>query len=275
MFYVSPLSYEAEKRRPADMDPSAIVSPGLSACITLRFAPTTLNDQTEQLALCTEFGNYTIPVQARRVQPLLDFEQPVNCGCILAGRSTMKLLRITNRGGEGSFRLVPKLSQGEGEQEDTDLEYHYEQGDEAEASDVVTFVSPTFRVAPAAFFLDAHQSIDLKVYFDASDVAQHKYSMFIEGDNGELTPLTLVALTEAVRLELLGWPTLPAPLPAPMQLPPHSPWMLMPWQLNWLQPGTQAGCSSSQDIVISNGGFLPMTLSWHFVELPKTLLSEK
>jgi len=282
MFSVTPLQYEAEKRRPVDVDPSAIVAPGLSASVVVRFAPTTLNDQTEQLVLSTEFGDYAIPVQARRVQPLLDFEQPVNCGCILAGNSTTKLLRITNRGGEGSFRLVAKTQGDENNEKEADLddedelEYHYEQGDESEASDIITFVSPSFRVAPAAFFLDAHQSIDLKVYFDASEVKQHTYSMFIEADNGELTPLTLVAITEAVRLELLGWPTLPAPLPPPREEPrSHSPWMLMPWQLNWLQPGTQAGCSSSQEIVISNGGFLPMTVSWHFVELPKTLLSEK
>ncbi|CAE8724279.1 unnamed protein product [Polarella glacialis] len=241
-------------------EPCAVVAPGMAAYLTVRFAPSTLNDETDALTIATEFGDYSVPVLARRVQPKLEFQEPVNCGCILAGNTTTEAVRISNQGGEGSFRLI-LVEEG--------MAFHYE----TLANGDTTMACGPFRITPASFYLEAGQSATIQVHFSASEVGRHHCRLFLECDNGTKTPLTLVSIADAVRLELAKWPTLSDPV-GPRQLEKDSsPWNLIPWQLNWLTPGTQVGFGESQTIELANGGYLPIKVEWCLAQPPKGLLS--
>jgi hypothetical protein len=239
---------------------SAVVAPGMAAHLTVSFAPSTLNDQTDAILVRTEFGDYELPVLARRVQPKVEYQDPFDCGCILAGNTISKAIQLSNSGGEGSFRLIT----AEGV-----TEFHYETVSTGET----TLVCGPFRVSPASFYMEAHQSIEMMVHFSASEVAKYSCPLFIECDNGETLPLKLVAIADAIRLELVGWPTLPSALGPRAVDPGTSPWSLVPWQLNWLSPGTQVGQEQSQAIKVANGGYLPMKVEWRLAQPPRTLLS--
>ena len=122
----------------------------------------------------------------------------------------------------------------------------------------------SFSVSPASFYMDANSSIELCVKFNADKVGHHRCPIYVEGDNGERTLMTLVAVCDAIRLELARWPTLKddlKPLPCEDGV---SPWQLIPWRLDWLRPGTQVGHISQQTIEIANGGFMPMRVDWQW-----------
>jgi hypothetical protein len=261
VFSTTVLKYEGDAKRPVGAEPSSVVAPGMAAFLTVRFAPTSLNDQDEALTVATEMGDYPLPVMARRVQPQLDFEEPVNCGCILAGQTTSVVVPLTNRGGEGSFRFIT----------DGDAQVaRYDTDDEGGT----TFVCGSFSIKPAQFYLEADKSVDITVHFSAPQVGQHTQPVLVEGDNGERTQVTLIAITDALRLEMLRWPTLPstvAPVAAPAGI---SPWSLVPWQLRWLNPGVQVGCKESQEVTIANGGYLPITVHWKMAKPPKAYLTK-
>ena len=91
--------------------------------------------------------------------------------------------------------------------------------------------------------------------FDADKVGHHWCPLFVEGDNGERTPLRLVAVCDAIRLELASWPRLPELKPLACE-EGVSPWQLIPWRLDW---ATQVGHKGMQSIEIANGGYMPGT----------------
>mmetsp|Transcript_89791 Transcript_89791/g.159654 ORF Transcript_89791/g.159654 Transcript_89791/m.159654 type:complete len:2242 (-) Transcript_89791:140-6865(-) len=265
-FSISKLRYDKEvnSQRPQLVgydDLAAVVAPGMAAHLTVHFAPSTLNDQQEVLTVCTELGDFELPLLSRRVQPKLEFAEPVNCGCMLAGNTMTEDVKIKNLGGEGSFRLVVT--------EDTTTDFHYE----TKANGETTLVCGEFRVTPASFYLEAKSSISIEVFFGASEVGQHRCPLYVECDNGEKIPLTLVAIADAVRLELAKWPTLRTPVVPRPPDPGSSVWNLLPWQLNWLSPGTQVGHQGSQYLEIANGGYLPMKVSWNVARPPRQMLS--
>lgn len=242
-FWTSPVVYANGE--------DAMLAPGIAAHLVVHFSPDTLNNQTEDIWVCTEIGKFPLPVLARRVQPQLDFENPVDCGCVLSGQQSVRQLRLTNGGGEGSFRLVPAS------------EEHWYETEKGETS----FVTRNFKVTPTAFYLETKESINLTVRFTAAEVRTHHYPLRVECDNGEFTPMTLTALSDGIRLELLQ----PQP---PTHRDASSPWFLVPWQLNWLQPGVQVGDQVAQKVVISNGGYLPVRVQWNLVQPEGPILSK-
>eukprot|EP00930_Biecheleria_cincta_P031240 TRINITY_DN21698_c0_g1_i1.p1 TRINITY_DN21698_c0_g1~~TRINITY_DN21698_c0_g1_i1.p1 ORF type:complete len:2245 (+),score=433.56 TRINITY_DN21698_c0_g1_i1:107-6841(+) len=264
-FSIGQLEYDKKlnSARPelAGNDPlAAVVAPGMAAHLYVQFAPSTLNDENERLTIATEVGDWELPLLSRRVQPKLDFQDPLNCGCMLAGNTITESVRIKNIGGEGAFRLVVS--------DDSPEKYTYETngGD-------TTLICGQFRITPASFYMDANSATNIQVDFSASEVGRHQCPLHVECDNGERTPLTLVAIADAVRLELSRWPTQAEHL-QPLALDPGSSvWSLVPWQLNWTLPGTQVGHSGMQSIEIANGGYLPMKVEWVLARPPRQLLS--
>eukprot|EP00929_Paragymnodinium_shiwhaense_P071991 TRINITY_DN36554_c0_g1_i1.p1 TRINITY_DN36554_c0_g1~~TRINITY_DN36554_c0_g1_i1.p1 ORF type:complete len:2313 (+),score=513.22 TRINITY_DN36554_c0_g1_i1:110-7048(+) len=259
-FSITPLSFESNTT--GRVEPFTVIAPGMAAFFTVRFAPSSLNDETESLTLGTEAGDYDLPVLARRVQPVLEFEEPVDCGQILAGEKVTLSTTITNTGGEGSFRLIGRKADMGG------VSCHYET-----SPDSSTLVFGAFRITPATFYLERDQSLNLEITFGAEEVGHLRCPLLIEGDNGQTSPLTLLAVSDAVRLELVGWPTLRRPLTPSLQAG-VAPLSLLPWQLNWLKPGCQVGLSSSQVVTISNGSYLPVKAEWRLVAPPRPLLSQ-
>lgn len=261
-FSVDALRYDGEASAAGS---GAIIAPGMAAKLTVRFKPSSLNDVTEELLVGTEAGDFPLPLLARRLQPRLEFEQPADCGCILAGDSSLRSLRLTNHGGDGSFRLIP----GEGE---VDLSsFQYETLPDGETT---CLTSDAFSIKPASFFLEAGRSIDLSVNFKAGEVGDQSCPLLVECDNGAKTPLTLVGLADAVRLELARWPGRDALLEPQRVEEGISPWSHVPWQLNWLNPGAQVGHDPvPQTIVISNGGYMPITVQWRLAKPSAPLLS--
>lgn len=258
-------------------DKPAVIAPGMSAFVTVRFAPAALNDEDESLVIGTELGDYLLPLKASRIKPILAvFEDPVHCGCVLAGDVTKKEIRVSNNGGEGSFRLI-FASEGAIEHHahhahhsgEAVVESYYETDQDGSTA----LVSGAFRVSPAAFYLESGHSVDLKVTFNAPEVGRHRCPVFIEWDNGQKTALNLEAITDAIRVELRRWPSIPEPL-GPQRAPEGcSPWSLMPWQLNWLSPGLQVGRTASQSLTLSNGGYLPQEVAWRIAQPSKAFLS--
>mmetsp|Transcript_93932 Transcript_93932/g.146754 ORF Transcript_93932/g.146754 Transcript_93932/m.146754 type:complete len:454 (-) Transcript_93932:16-1377(-) len=221
VFSHTPLRYDGEN----GITPSSVIAPGMAARFAVRFAPSQLNDQTDQLTIRTELGDFVLPVLARRIQPQLDFEEPVNIGNILAGQHASKTMTITNHGGEGSFRIVPSKEPVSEEE----AEHYYETDNN---TGLIAFRSPNFHIEPAAFYLEVQQTIEITIKFSATSTGQFRYPVLIEGDNGDKVPLTMIAISDAVRLEVLRWPTVPG-LVAPRRTDSHeSPWSLVPWQLN-------------------------------------------
>eukprot|EP00440_Ansanella_granifera_P030441 gb/GFBE01033071.1/.p1 GENE.gb/GFBE01033071.1/~~gb/GFBE01033071.1/.p1 ORF type:complete len:2256 (+),score=522.78 gb/GFBE01033071.1/:1-6768(+) len=266
-FSISQLRFDKEvnSQRPdlVGNDPlAAVVAPGMAAHLTVHFAPSTLNDENQVLKVLTELGDFELPLLARRVQPKIEVQDPVNCGCMLAGEEMTEAVRIRNVGGEGSFRLVVS-------EDEPPEEFHYESRPNTET----TLVAGPYRLTPACFYLEANSHIDISVHFSAREVGKHRCPLFVECDNGERIPLTLVAVSDAVRLELSRWPTLSQPLVPRRADPGTSVWNQIPWQLNWSQPGTQVGHKSMQSIEISNGGYLPMQVEWRLAAPPQGLLS--
>ena len=49
-----------------------------------QFAPSTLNDENDFITVCTEIGDFELPLLSRREQPSLKVADPVDCGCMLA-----------------------------------------------------------------------------------------------------------------------------------------------------------------------------------------------
>ena len=179
-----------------------------------------------------------------------------------AGNNITEPVRIQNLGGEGAFRLIVS-------EQDAPEDYCYESYPGQE----LTLVVGSFRISPASFYLDANSFTDLSVRFEADKVGHHKCPLFVEGDNGEKTPITLVAVCDAVRLELTRWPTLKDEM-SPLPIEEGScAWQLVPWQLNWTRPGTQVGHKSKQSIQISNGGFMPMRVEWALAQPPRQILA--
>mmetsp|Transcript_89387 Transcript_89387/g.289076 ORF Transcript_89387/g.289076 Transcript_89387/m.289076 type:complete len:2348 (-) Transcript_89387:56-7099(-) len=263
-FSLGQMRYEGDARKaPSGIDPNAVIAPGMSAHVKLRFAPSDLNDENDELTIATEFGDYKLPVCSRRVQPELLYQDPVDCGCILAGGSTSTAVLIRNHGGEGSFRLVQP-----GAETDEDSCYYETQEDGS-----TSFVSRRFTLTPASFYLDANQATDIKVTFRSPDVGTHRFPLEIEGDNGKRKPLCIEAIADALRLELSTWPTILRPMQPREVEDKMSPWSLLPWQLNWMRPGVQVGCSDAQTIAISNGGNLPSSVEWRFVNPPPKIVS--
>uniref|UniRef100_A0A7S4VFH8 Deleted in lung and esophageal cancer protein 1 Ig-like domain-containing protein n=1 Tax=Alexandrium monilatum TaxID=311494 RepID=A0A7S4VFH8_9DINO len=262
-FSIDALRYDGDAGGRLPPGAGAVVAPGMAARLTVRFAPQTLNDASEELTVGTEVGDFKLPLLARRVQPRLELQQPVDCGCILAGNSAAQRVRLSNRGGEGSFRLIPA-------DEATDpSSFSYESlGEE------IILASPDFSVRPASFYLEAGESIDLEIHFAAAEVGRHHCPLLIECDNGVKTPLELVGITDAVRLEFVRWPTTDAPLQPRETAAGVSPWSYIPWLLNWLDPGAQVGGVQPQTIVISNGGYLPIKVRWRLAKPPGPLLSK-
>lgn len=107
------------------------------------------------------------------------------------------MVRIQNSGGEGAFRLIVN-------EEDPPEDFFYETFPNSELNLVVG----SFSVSPASFYMDANSTMDLRVRFDADKVGHHRCPLFVEGDNGERTPMTLVAVCDAIRLEMARWPSL-------------------------------------------------------------------
>ena len=137
----------------------------------------------------------------------------------------------------------------------------------------LTLVVGSFRISPASFYLDANSFTDLSVRFEADKVGHHRCPLFVEGDNGEKTPITLVAVCDAVRLELARWPTLQEEIHTMPIEEGSCAWQLVPWQINWMRPGTQVGHKSKQSIQISNGGFMPMRVEWALAQPPRQILA--
>ncbi|CAK9004205.1 unnamed protein product [Durusdinium trenchii] len=262
-FSIKELHYDKElnSQRPelVGLDPlAAVVVPGLAAHLVVQFAPSTLNDENDVLTICTEVGDYELPLLSRREQPSLKIADPVDCGCMLAGNNITEMVRIHNSGGEGAFRLIVN-------EEDPPEDYFYETFPGSE----MCLVVGSFSVSPASFYMDANSSIELCVKFNADKVGHHRCPIYVEGDNGERTLMTLVAVCDAIRLELARWPTLKddlKPLPCEDGV---SPWQLIPWRLDWLRPGTQVGHISQQTIEIANGGFMPMRVDWQLAQPPR------
>lgn len=266
-FSVKELRYDkelnAERPELVGLDPlAAVVAPGMAAHLTVSFAPNTLNDETEFLMVCTEIGDYQLPLLARRDQPKLKIDEPVNCGCMLAGNNITEPVRIRNSGGEGAFRLIVS-------EDEPPEDYCYESYPGTD----LTLVVGSFRISPASFYLDANSFTDLSVRFEADKVGHHRCPLFVEGDNGVKTPLSLVAVCDAVRLELCRWPTLHEELPPAAIEEGSCAWQLVPWQLNWMRPGTQVGHKTKQCIQISNGGFMPMRVDWALAQPPRQILA--
>eukprot|EP00931_Biecheleriopsis_adriatica_P029163 TRINITY_DN17358_c0_g2_i1.p1 TRINITY_DN17358_c0_g2~~TRINITY_DN17358_c0_g2_i1.p1 ORF type:complete len:2291 (+),score=504.51 TRINITY_DN17358_c0_g2_i1:620-6874(+) len=266
-FSISQLRYDKEKNsaRPelvGNDSLAAVIAPGMAAHLTVHFAPSTLNDENGALTICTEVGDFELPLLSRRVQPQIQVGEEVNCGCMLAGESMTESVRIRNVGGEGSCRLVV---------DDSNMsdEFYYE----SQPNMDTTLVVGHFRITPACFYMDANSQQDVSVHFSASEVGEYRCPLFIECDNGVKTPVTLVAVSDAVRLELCSWPTLSQPVVPRRADPGTSSWNLVPWQLNWLTPGTQVGHQASKSIGISNGGFLPRRVEWVFAQAPRPLMS--
>lgn len=259
-FSLGPLMYSGEAMRYGKGAPSSMIAPGMSAHIKVRFAPQQLGDEHDELTICTELGNYTLPVLALRHQPELELEEAVDCGCVLAGSSVSRNMHVANRGGEGSFRLIADEAEGA----------RYEEFDNGHTM----FVTKRFVVEPASFYLDVGQAVDLCVTFRAADVGAHSCLLQIEGDNGEKRPVKLTGIADALRLEMARWPTLAEPLrPVPVDLK-VSPWSHVPWQLNWLSPGAQLGATERQTISVSNGGHLVARVAWRLARPPRELLSK-
>lgn len=261
-FSISSLQYDRECGAPkGSREPSSIVAPGMAAHLTVRFAPSHLNNLDDELVVATEFGDFKLPLLARRVQPRLIFTNPVKCGCILAGETIARVARVTNQGGEGSFRLIAA---------DPASETYYETTNEGET----TLISNGYRVKPACFYLDATESAELSINFTTPDVGRHSCQLLVECDNGVRTPLTLESITDALRLELTHWPSLRGPVQPPRSIEPGtSPWSVVPWQLNWLKPGAQVGSEATQEITIANGGNLQAQVHWRLASVPKPMLS--
>ena len=179
-----------------------------------------------------------------------------------SGNNITEPVRIRNLGGEGAFRLIVS-------EDDPPDDFCYESYPETD----LTLVVGSFRIWPASFYMDANSFTDLSVRFEADKVGHHRCPLFVEGDNGEKTPLSLVAVCDAVRLELTRWPTLQEELPATAIEEGSCAWQLVPWQLNWLRPGTQVGHKSRQSIQISNGGFMPMRVEWALAYPPRQILA--
>ena len=146
------------------------------------------------------------------------------------GNNIVEMVRIQYSGGEGAFRLIVN-------EDDPPEDYFYETFPNTDLNLVVG----SFSVSPASFYMDANSSMDLRVRFDADKVGHHRCPLFVEGDNGERTALNIVAVCDAIRLEMVRWPTLQKDLKPMICEDGTSPWQLIPWRLDWLKPGTQVG----------------------------------
>ncbi|CAJ1371706.1 unnamed protein product [Effrenium voratum] len=264
-FSIKELHYDKEinSQRPelVGLDPlAAVVAPGMAAHLVVQFAPSTLNDQNECLTVCTEIGDFDLQLLSRREKPYLKIADPVDCGCMLAGNNITELVRVQNTGGEGAFRLIV-------DENEPPEDYYYESFPDS----APTLVVGSFRVSPASFYMDANSSVELNVRFEADKVGHHRCPLFVEGNDGVLTPLTLVAVCDAVRLELASWPGAGDLKPTPC-VEGTSPWQLVPWQLNWLR-GTQVGHKELRTIEIANGGFMPMRVDWVLTRPPRQVLA--
>lgn len=262
-FAITHLQYGSDTK--GRVEPFTVIAPGMAAFVTVRFAPGSMVEMDERLVVETELGDFALPVRAQRVNPKLEFRNPVNCGSILAGQQATVTTRISNKGGEGSFRLIAA------EEAATSCQY------ETLSDGSIRVWAQQFRVVPSCFYLEAGQSVELEITYSSTEVGFHSCPFLVESDNGEKTPLLLKAISDAVRLELVRWPTLPhAVRPVGHQILESgvSPLALLPWQLNWLSPGAQVGCSEAQAITLSNGSYLPVKVEWRFVAPPIKLLSQ-
>ena len=168
------------------------------------------------------------------------------------------MVRIQNSGGEGAFRLIVN-------DEEPPEDFFYETFPGSE----MCLVVGAFSISPASFYMDANSNIELRVKFDAEKVGHHRCPLQVEGDNGEKTALILVAICDAIRIELARWPTLQRELTPLICEEGTSPWQLVPWHLDWLRPGTQVGHLARQTIEIANGGFMPMRVDWALARPPR------
>nr|XP_040023595.1 deleted in lung and esophageal cancer protein 1 isoform X1 [Gasterosteus aculeatus aculeatus] len=87
-----------------------VVAPGMSCKYTVRFAPESLGDYEDQIAVETHAGQrFWVPVAARRPPPILTLPRVLDCGCCLIGGVRFVEFLCRNVGfSAGTFCIIPK-----------------------------------------------------------------------------------------------------------------------------------------------------------------------
>jgi hypothetical protein len=264
-FSVTPLTYDAAPSQ--GYNPDGVVFPGLSARCKILFHPVNLNDLDSEITLSTELGKFKFPILARRDQPQLIYEQTVEVGKVLAGRSQTAVFRIRNMGGEGSARFTLKGLQHQTAeaQGKTRMRTSYLSGGGHQGM----FDAQDFKLYPAAFYLEHGQHIDIDIDFCSHEVGRHRRDIVIEIDNGTTVPLTLSAITDAARMELTNFNGRPVKA---IKFENFQDQLInLPCEVNWTDPPLEVGGVNSKRLTLSNGSFLPMKIRWTLVEPPRKL----
>ncbi|PAA82347.1 hypothetical protein BOX15_Mlig031628g2 [Macrostomum lignano] len=156
------------------------VAPGLCARFDVSFAPDSLRDFEDEIAVETQAtgATFTVRIEARRPRPILTIPSELDVGqCLVYGSKTV-YLRLSNKGGDGSFAIV-RADQWPA----TNLKRAV-QGDSA--------TDGIFELRPSCFNLPRGATSTLEVTFTAREVKIFKSEFVIVCDNCQAKELMLI-----------------------------------------------------------------------------------
>ncbi|XP_029442886.1 deleted in lung and esophageal cancer protein 1 [Rhinatrema bivittatum] len=169
-----------------------IVAPGMSCHYTVRFAPDSLGDFNDFLIVESQaLYPLLIPLEARRLPPVLTLPRTLDCGpCLIGGVKVLEIVCRNEGLSCGRFCIMPKNK--------------WPPANFRSITDTKFVEEVPFGIRPTLFQLYPGQAILLEVFFFPHSVAYFQKIFTIVCDNCQIKDFTIKGIGQLIGLELIA-----------------------------------------------------------------------
>ncbi|KFV92104.1 Deleted in lung and esophageal cancer protein 1, partial [Fulmarus glacialis] len=168
-----------------------MIAPGMTCQYTVQFIPEYLGDYEDCMLVKTQVSEpLLIPIQAKRLPPVLTLPRIIDCGSCLVGGIKVRMILCRNEGfSTGKFCIMPKKA--------------WPPPNFRAVATVGFVIQDPFGIHPAVFELAPGQSTTVEVVFFPSfpEVSQQTYTIVC--DNYQVNDVTVTGVGQLIALELL------------------------------------------------------------------------
>ncbi|KAK9527708.1 hypothetical protein VZT92_014247 [Zoarces viviparus] len=167
-----------------------VVAPGMSCKYTVRFAPDSLGDYEDYIAVETFAGHrLRVPVAARRSPPILTLPRVLDCGCcLIGGVKFVEFLCKNISFSAGTFCIIPKNQWPASNLRSAARTYFSEQ--------------PPFAISPSFFALQPGEATIVEVVFFPTTAERSCQVFTVACDNCQVTDISIEGEGQLIALEL-------------------------------------------------------------------------
>lgn len=147
-------------------DVTGDVAPGMSLTFSVSFHAPSFADFDDFVTFVTEENSFKLPLRARRVPPVINLVNPLNCLNSWLGDRVDMAFRCVNNGGDGGFKFFCDKDE-----------------DDLKQTDLDTIKIGPFTLTPSEFYLYSGTAIDIYVSFNPFKEGDSEEKLILACDN--------------------------------------------------------------------------------------------